>query len=199
MARKSQKQEAASGDSKNCAVLAVRSPVLAGQALKGISGFPDRVSLTDLVEELKLVGNEIADGNMRRVEQMLATQSILLDTLCCNLLCKAEQSDRMGNMETYMRLALKAQGQARATAEALAMVKNPQPYIRQANIAAGHQQVNNTYTGMPSGTHAGDSESAPSKLLGVKDEQRLDIGAAAAAVTGHQDMAAMGAVNRANH
>ena len=36
-----------------------------------------------------------------------------------------------------MRLALKAQSQARATAETLALMKNPMPYIRQANIAHG--------------------------------------------------------------
>ena len=44
-----------------------------------------------------------------------------------------------------MRLAMKAQSQCRATAEALALMKNPQPYIRQANIAQGPQQVNNSY------------------------------------------------------
>lgn len=193
MARKSQKRQSdASMDSKHCASLAIRSPALAGQALKSISGFSDRVSLTDLVEELKLLGNEIADGDMRRVEQMLATQYILLDTLFCNLLCKAEQCDTMGSMETYMRLALKAQSQARATAESLAILKNPQPYIRQANIAAGHQQVNN-YAG------AGKTETQQSKLLEVTDGQRLDFGAAATASRGHQDMETMGAVNRAEN
>ena len=44
-----------------------------------------------------------------------------------------------------MRLALKAQAQARSTAEALALLKNPQPYIRQVNVTTGPQQVNNTY------------------------------------------------------
>ncbi len=68
-----------------------------------------------------------------------------------------------------MRLALKAQAQARSTAEALALLKNPQPYIRQANIANGHQQVNNTYasasahTGIPTG--AKNFESAQNRLL----------------------------------
>jgi hypothetical protein len=43
-----------------------------------------------------------------------------------------------------MRLALKAQSQSRATVETLAAIKNPPVvYARQANFAAGHQQVNN--------------------------------------------------------
>ena len=45
----------------------------------------------------------------------------------------------------YLRLALKAQSQCRATLATLAAVKNPQPvaFVRQANIAHGPQQVNN--------------------------------------------------------
>ncbi len=47
-------------------------------------------------------------------------------------------------MESYLRLALKAQARCRATAEALALFKNPQP-----DIAHGHQQVNNSFAGAP--------------------------------------------------
>jgi len=43
---------------------------------------------------------------------------------------------------------LKAQSQCRATLEALAAIKNPPiVYARQANIAAGPQQVNNGVPG----------------------------------------------------
>jgi hypothetical protein len=68
-------------------------------------------------------------------------------------------AQRSANQETFkgievlMRLALKAQAQARSTAEALALLKNPQPYIRQANMTTGPQQVNNTYASTPS--HSG--------------------------------------------
>jgi mRNA-degrading endonuclease RelE of RelBE toxin-antitoxin system len=43
--------------------------------------------------------------------------------------------------ETYLRLALKAQSQCRATLETLAEIKNPRPYIQ--NNRAEYQQVNN--------------------------------------------------------
>ena len=47
------------------------------------------------------------------------------------------------NSEAYMRMALKAQSQCRATVETLATIKNPPVvFARQANIAQGPQQVN---------------------------------------------------------
>jgi hypothetical protein len=52
----------------------------------------------------------------------------------------------LGPTETYMRLALKAQSQSRATLETLAEIKNPRPvYInpQQVNHTNGPQQVNN--------------------------------------------------------
>jgi len=54
------------------------------------------------------------------------------------------RSDIMPKLETYLRLALKAQGQCRATLETLAEIKNPQPtaFITQQNIGV-NQQVNN--------------------------------------------------------
>ena len=44
-----------------------------------------------------------------------------------------------------MRLALKAQNQCRATLQALVQLKQPSQttFVKQANIAQGHQQVNN--------------------------------------------------------
>lgn len=47
-------------------------------------------------------------------------------------------------MESYLRMAMKAQNQCRMTLETLTTVKNPSVvYARQANIAHGPQQVNN--------------------------------------------------------
>lgn len=48
-------------------------------------------------------------------------------------------------METYLKLALKAQTQCRTTLQTLAEIKNPQPvsFVKQANISHGPQQINN--------------------------------------------------------
>lgn len=186
-------------DSKNCAVLAARSPVLMAQAIDAYSGLHGRMEIADLVDELKGLGKEIADGDMTRIEKMLANQAILLDTLFANMMCRANQCETMKGMETYMRLGLKAQAQARATAESLSVIKNPPVvYAKQANIAAGHQQIN-SYVCMPAHGDARteEDESAPNKLLEVSDGERLEFGEEAAAGRSHQDMATMGAVNRA--
>lgn len=171
--------------------MAVREPVLAGQVIKRYTGFQEQLTLTILVDELKKSADEIVAGDMSQIERMLATQAVMLNTIFCNLVGRAENCQTNTGFEMSLRLALKAQSQARTTAETLAILKNPQPYIKQANIAAGHQQVNN-YAG------AGKTETAQNKLLEVTDGQRLDIGAAATASNGHQGMETMGAVNRAD-
>jgi hypothetical protein len=83
--------------------------------------------------------------------------------------------------EKYMRLALKAQAQCRATIETLAAIKNPPLVIaKQANISAGHQQVNN---GNP--PRAEVSSKQPNELLEHSHEPRLDPGATG--TTGSRD------------
>jgi len=64
--------------------------------------------------------------------------------------------------DKYLRLALKAQGQCRATLETLAAIKNPPVvFARQANIAHGPQQVNNG----PPPARTENATIAPNKVL----------------------------------
>ena len=95
-----------------------------------------------------------------------------------------------------MRLALKAQAQARSTAEALALLKNPQPYIRQANMTTGPQQVNNAYADTPSHSGiqsgAGNIQSEQNKLLEADHGNHLDTRARGAASRVNQTVAAVG-------
>jgi len=91
-----------------------------------------------------------------------------------------------------MRLALKAQAQARSTAEALALLKNPMPYIKQANIAHGHQQVNN----VGESVSAGNFQSEPNKLLESDHGKRMDIGEATAPGRTDQKLEALGKIHR---
>ena len=85
----------------------------------------------------------------------------------------------------YMRLALKAQGQCRATLETLANIKNPRPvaFVQQANIAHGPQQVNNGMA--PSqGEPAQATKNAfePNELLEQQHGERLDTRPQGAAI-----------------
>jgi hypothetical protein len=77
------------------------------------------------------------------LEYMLTSQTIALDSIFNRLAVQAQAS--IGKhpkvVDTYLRLALKAQSQCRATAEALAALKSPRQYINQTNVA-GAMQIN---------------------------------------------------------
>ena len=127
------------------AALSARS-YLTAHVLRDYSGTEKGViQATDMAYELMLAGNEVVGGDLGRIERTLTSQFLTLDAIFANLAERSKRQEYMKQMETYLRLALKAQAQARSTAEALALLKNPQPYIKQANIAQGHQQVNNSY------------------------------------------------------
>ena len=187
--------------SQALAALATRS-AFAAETVKVYSNAPPDLALIDLVDALRLAGQEVNGGNLERVERMLVNQAITLDNIFNRMAQRSAKQEYVKQMETYLRLALKAQTQARSTIEAIALLKNPQPYIRQANIAAGNQQVNNHAPGRGNSeqyaqARAGESSSAPNKLLEADHAQRLDIGAQAAAGRADQELETVGAVNRA--
>jgi hypothetical protein len=140
--------------------------------VKKFANVEDSVEVSDYILELQKAGNEVVDGNLGRLERMLTSQAIALDTIFNKLAIKAANAEYMKNYEGFMRLAFKAQAQARSTVEALAMLKHPQPYISQTNIGqVGHNQVNNAYaitssnTDIPMATVAENLDIAPNKLL----------------------------------
>lgn len=85
-------------------------------------------------------------GDLRGAESMLTAQAAALNSIFTELARRASlnMGEYLGATETYMKLALRAQNQARMTLETLATIKNPPVvFAKQANIAHGHQQVNN--------------------------------------------------------
>lgn len=186
--------------SQSLAKLAVTSAMSAG-TLRLYSGLGDEVKLGDLVAEMKKAGDEAVAGDLGRVERMLTNQALTLDAIFNNMALRSFKQESLKGIEVLMRLALKAQAQARSTAEALALLKNPMPYIKQANVTSGPQQVNNNYGATPSpggmGPCAGKFQSAQNKLLEAEDGKRLDIGAPATTGRTDQALEAMGAVHRA--
>ena len=169
---------------------------LTAVTLKRYSGAGDALEVPDLVTEMRKAGDEVVAGNMGRVERMLANQAMTLDAIFNDMAQRSGRQDTFKGIEVLMRLALKAQAQARSTAEALALLKNPMPYIKQANMTTGPQQVNNSYAGTPSHSGiqagAGNFQSAPNKLLEADHGQRLDIGAQAAASRANQKLETVG-------
>jgi len=171
--------------------------VLSAVTLKRYSGGGVALEMPDLVVEMRRAGDEVVGGNMGRVERMLVNQAMTLDAIFNDMAQRSGRQDQYKGIEVLMRLALKAQAQARSTAEALALLKNPQPYIRQANIANGPQQVNNGQSAAAAPSHAENSETVPNKLLEADHGQRLDIGAQGAAGRVNPHMATVGQVHRA--
>jgi hypothetical protein len=157
------------------------------------------LSLDALIDELRGQANTVSTGNMGRPEAMLTAQAHTLDALFNRLARKAvlQIDEHPQATEIYMRLAFKAQAQARATVETLHEMKHPKPvaFVQQANIAHGPQQVNNGQ--VRAGAHAREIENKPNELLEQTHGERLDgytPGAATAADTG---LEAVGAVHRA--
>ena len=126
--------------------------------------------------------------------QAHALQAIFVDTVL-----QVPKQGWFSTSEAYMRMALKAQAQCRATVETLATIKNPSVvFARQANIAQGPQQVNNAM--MPAGeplAGAGKNEKPQNKLSGAANELLPDTGAPSAAVGSGPAMATVGTFDRA--
>lgn len=168
--------------------------------LQSYSGGGADLESRDLIVEMEKAGDEVVAGELCRVERMLANQLMTLDAIFNNMAQRSFRQDSLKGIEVLMRLALKAQGQCRATAETLAVIKNPMPYIRQANIAGGHQQVNNGARAeryAEPHSPARNSQIEPNKLLEAHHEQRLDIGTQAAAGRDGQTVEAVDQVHRA--
>ena len=87
---------------------------------------------------------------------MLVAQANSLQTMFVSLGRKAVNSSMLPQYTAFMNLALKAQSQSRATIQALTELKYPKQatFVKQANIANGHQQINNGQASNETNTHA---------------------------------------------
>ena len=123
-------------------------------------------------------------------------QAHTLDLIFNNLTRRAVANMQEGYVpvaETYLRLALKAQSQSRASIESLAQIKNPPVvYARQAYLANGPQQVNNGVAA----PRAPENEILPSRLSRHEHELLPDSRASALTSGVNPAMEAVGAINR---
>ena len=162
-----------------------------------VSGTLDLVALIVALREQSDLAHT---GDTRRMESMLVAQAHSLDVMFANLARRGIAQEGLKQYETHMKLALRAQSQCRATLETLAAIKNPPVvFAKQANIAHGHQQVNN---GEPSATaRAGENANAPNKLLEAPHDKPewMDAGKAATAAAGNPPMATVATLNRPAH
>lgn len=169
------------------------------------SGVAGGNELNELVKSTRAAVGRAAKGETDQADGLLTSQAIALNSVFLEMSRRAalNMGEHMGAMETYMRLALKAQSQCRTTLETLAEIKNPRAvaFVKQANIAGGHQQVNNHPPSSPGPVpdEAGRAETKrrPNELLEeISDAQWLDPRAAPAAGAGNSELATVGAGDR---
>ena len=158
------------------------------------------LDLNSLIDQLSQQVATTKGGNLDRLEAMLTTQATTLDLLFNRLTRQAVMNvgSYAETVEIYLKLALRAQSQARATAETLHEMKYPKPvaFFQQANIAHGAQQVNNSL-----GSRAEETQNAPNELKGVTHAEShsagklLDAGEKAAPATSSPPAEAVGIFN----
>ncbi len=176
----------------------LRPTVQAAVTLKEYGKSYGDLDLSGLIDALTVQTEAATDGDLGRGEAMLTAQAHILDAVFNNLARRAINTEYIDNFDRYLKLALRAQSQCRATWETLATMKNPPMigYVRQANIAHGHQQVINAPSTAGDTSRPRENADLQSKLLEENDGERLDIGEAGAAGQANPAMAPLGQVNR---
>jgi hypothetical protein len=168
------------------------------------------LSLTDCAKALKDTAQGLNDGDLSAAVTMLSSQAVALNAMFGELARRSSLnlSQSIDASERYMRLALKAQGQCRATLETLAAIKNPPVvFARQANINnGGQQQVNNgatpAHAAKPAqafaSAHPGETAFEPNELLEdcTHGRTQLDTRATAATSRANQGLEPVGALDR---
>lgn len=148
---------------------------------------------------------KVLDGDMNHPQAMLLSQAMTLESMFNALAERAAKNIgvHLPTTEAYMRMALKAQAQCTATLRVLGELKSPKQvaFIKQANVAHGHQQVNNGTPTEPAAdaARAHEEKSIQSnELLTEQHGTTLDFGATGGASRGNQTVEAVGEVDRAH-
>jgi hypothetical protein len=169
---------------------------------RGFSG--QDLDITALHARMTGTAKDAVAGDLEMLERMLSGQAQTLNIMFTELARRAalNMGTHLDVTETYLRLALKAQAQSRATVEALAEIKAPRAvsFVKatQANISNGPQQVNNGAP--PARAGAEESMKSANELLENvthEHQQRMVPGAQAAPARGNPPVEAVGAVDRA--
>lgn len=169
------------------------------------------VDADELLDHAKMIqqrARDVSAGNMSLPEEMLLAQAMSLDMIFNHLAQRG--ADNIGThlptVETYMRMALKAQSQCSATLRVLGELRAPRSVMfikeQQNNVAHGHQQVNNhapvtSAVTTPVTTHVRRETVTPTnELLAERSHaEEMDSRAACSPGRSHPDMAPVGSVD----
>lgn len=160
----------------------------------------DRLDLWATAQELVSRGNDVVKGDTAGMQRMLISQAHALESIFVKESRRASAQEYLPQFEAHLKLALRAQNQCRMTLETLAAIKNPPVvFAKQANIAHGHQQVNNG-EGIPV-ARAGESGKPQTELLEAPHAKPewVDAGAARAATPSDSEVATVEAIDGTAH
>lgn len=158
------------------------------------------VDLTESVALMQAKTEQVRNGDLSGPEAILTAQAVALDVIFTEMARRAalNMGEHLQATETYMRLALKAQNQCRATLQTLGELKNPHQvaFVSQANISHGHQQVNNHQA-----CHRPSDESkfSTNKLSGNDDELLQNPRASSVKSATYKGLETMGKIDRTTH
>jgi hypothetical protein len=176
----------------------INSPELAASRVIGMmqpKNLADGIDTPTMLATLRDQAAAVQAGDLAHAEAMLINQASSLQALFVRLSERAMEQTQMPNLEGFMRLALRAQSQCRATLETLAAIKNPPiVYARQANVTTGPQQINN---GTAAPTRAREIESEQTQLSGGSHELLPDARASGQASRVNPALETLGEIDRA--
>ncbi len=185
------------GESENKRIAkAAMSPEIGNAAAAvdwSLQMFPD-LHLTECVDILRTEAEKVKRGDLSKMEATLVAQAQTLDSIFTNLATRAAHTQSLPLLEGLLRLAFKAQAQARSTVEVLYEMKYPKlpTFVGQQNIA-NQQQVNNatsTYA------HVRGIRNNENELMEAGHGKRLDYGTAQASGRADPGLATMGKIDR---
>lgn len=153
----------------------------------------DEIDVPGLLATLRDHAKAVSSGNLFRVEALLTNQADALQSLFVGLVERSLRQEYHAHVESFLRLALKAQSQCRTTLETLVNIRNPPVvYAHQANITTSPQQVNNGVWPNP----ARETEISQTQLSGAAHELRQDARAPSDAGRDGSPMEAVAEVHR---
>jgi len=192
---------AGSSDEKRGRAFATQlnSPELAAYRVISImqpKNLADEIDTPTLLDVLKEQSKDIQGGDMAKAESMLINQAEALQSLFVRMCEQSMAQSHMPNLDAFMRLALRAQSQCRATIETLANIKNPPIlFAKQANVTTGPQQINNG-TVSNSDTRAEEINFKQTQLSGKLNELPQNKRASSATFRNDKTLEAVGKIDR---
>jgi hypothetical protein len=194
------------GEQQTVSRAAIMPSVGAGLTIRNYSKkYGENATLEGLVQALREQVRLVQKGDLNRSEAMLIAQAHSLDAVFNELaqLAAINMKEHLNAADILLRLALKAQGQCRATLETLAEMKFPKSptFVRQQNVGV-NQQVNNSepIPNIPRAPALEDFEISTNKLLEQDpngwQHNGMDTGTTRETSGNHCELEAVGGLNR---